>query len=174
MRRTNFSVLCLANGTVDISNIKFGLSVFLNYQCIPSTSLDNRDYTVIPTMLFESPKGPSDKKRLWPTNPLIRPPGSSLSWCNAVPLRCRRVSLCTALVPTRRPTSVRRHIWIISGRLSCRKKYDLVQRFVIVDFLWLLNEHWEIKGRLNSMKFAVTRFGIFPSNLLSEEVSIKI
>jgi hypothetical protein len=49
--------------------------VFLNYPCIPSPSInpDNRDYTVVPTVPFESPKGPSDEKCLGPANPLIRP-----------------------------------------------------------------------------------------------------
>jgi hypothetical protein len=49
--------------------------VFLNYPCIPSLSIspDNREYTVVPTILVESPKGPSDEKCLGPTNPLIRP-----------------------------------------------------------------------------------------------------
>jgi hypothetical protein len=56
-------------------NTKFGLSVFLNYPCIPSPSIspDNRDYTVVPTIIFESPKGPSDEKCLGSMNPLIRP-----------------------------------------------------------------------------------------------------
>jgi hypothetical protein len=53
----------------------FGLSVFLNYPCIPSPSISpgNREYTVVPTILFESPNGPSDEKCLWPKKPLIRP-----------------------------------------------------------------------------------------------------
>jgi hypothetical protein len=47
----------------------------LNYPCIPSASisLDNREYTLVPTILFESPKEPSDKKCLRPMKPLIRP-----------------------------------------------------------------------------------------------------
>jgi hypothetical protein len=51
--------------------IKFGLSVFLNYQCIPfpSISPDNREYTVVPTVVLESPKGPSNEERLAPTSP---------------------------------------------------------------------------------------------------------
>jgi hypothetical protein len=49
--------------------------VFLNYPCIlsPSVSPDNREYALVPTILFESPKGYSDGKFLGPTNPLIRP-----------------------------------------------------------------------------------------------------
>jgi hypothetical protein len=39
----------------------------------PSISPDNREYTVVPTILLESPKWPSDEKCLGPTNPLIRP-----------------------------------------------------------------------------------------------------
>jgi hypothetical protein len=46
--------------------------VFLNYPCIPSISPENREYTVDPTILFESLKRPSDKKCLGPINPLIR------------------------------------------------------------------------------------------------------
>jgi hypothetical protein len=49
--------------------------VFLNYPCIPSASisLDIREYTLVPTILFESPKGPSHEKWLGPKKPLIRP-----------------------------------------------------------------------------------------------------
>jgi hypothetical protein len=43
------------------------------YLCIPSVSPDNREYTVVLTVLLESTKGPSDEKCLGPTNPLIRP-----------------------------------------------------------------------------------------------------
>jgi hypothetical protein len=39
----------------------------------PSISPYNREYTVVPTILLESPQGPSDEKRLGPTNALIRP-----------------------------------------------------------------------------------------------------
>jgi hypothetical protein len=36
--------------------------VFLNYPCIsPTISRDNREYTVAPIILVESPKGPSDE-----------------------------------------------------------------------------------------------------------------
>jgi hypothetical protein len=47
------------------------------YLCIPSRSIspDNREYAVVPTILLEYPKGPSDEKCLGPTNPLIRPWG---------------------------------------------------------------------------------------------------
>jgi hypothetical protein len=44
-----------------------------DYPCIPSISPDNREYTLVPTILFESPSGPSDKRCLGPANPLIRP-----------------------------------------------------------------------------------------------------
>jgi hypothetical protein len=37
-----------------------------------SISPDNREYTVVPTILLESPKGPNDEKCLGPTNPFIR------------------------------------------------------------------------------------------------------
>jgi hypothetical protein len=49
--------------------------VFLNYQYIPFSSInpDNREYNVVPTIVFESLKGPSDEKCLGPTNPLIHP-----------------------------------------------------------------------------------------------------
>jgi hypothetical protein len=59
--RTHFSV---SKGTVSVYNIKFGLFVFLDYPSIPSPYIgpDNRDYIVVPTILFESPKGPSDEK----------------------------------------------------------------------------------------------------------------
>jgi hypothetical protein len=55
--------------------MKFGLAVFLNYPRIhcPSISPDNREYTVVPTIFFESQKGPSVEKYLGLTNPLIRP-----------------------------------------------------------------------------------------------------
>jgi hypothetical protein len=45
--------------------------MFLNYLCVPSPSinLDNREYTVVPKILVESPKGPTDEKFLGPTNP---------------------------------------------------------------------------------------------------------
>jgi hypothetical protein len=58
-----------------VYNIKFGLSVFLNYLCIPSPfiSPDNIEYTLIPTIFFESPKGPTDEKYLETMNSLIRP-----------------------------------------------------------------------------------------------------
>jgi hypothetical protein len=52
-------------------NTKFGLSVFLNYPCIPSPSMSPDN--VVPILFFESPKGPSDEKCLGRTNPLIRP-----------------------------------------------------------------------------------------------------
>jgi hypothetical protein len=41
----------------------------LYYPCIrfPSIIPDNREYTVVLAILFESPKGPSDEKRLGPT-----------------------------------------------------------------------------------------------------------
>jgi hypothetical protein len=67
--KSTYLSLCLAKGTVGVYNIKFGLSVFLIFPCIPSISSDNRKYTVVPTILFESPKGPSDEKCL---SPLIR------------------------------------------------------------------------------------------------------
>jgi hypothetical protein len=49
--------------------------VFLNYPYIPSpsTSPDNRNYAVVPTILLKSQKGPSDEQCLGPTNPLIQP-----------------------------------------------------------------------------------------------------
>jgi hypothetical protein len=59
--------------------IKFGLSVFLNYPCIPSINPDNREYTVVPTVPFESPKGSREEKYLGLTNPLTWP--------------CRRLSI---------------------------------------------------------------------------------
>jgi hypothetical protein len=48
--------------------------LFLNYPCIPSpyTSPDNRLH-VVPTIIFESRKRPSDERCLMPTNILIRP-----------------------------------------------------------------------------------------------------
>jgi hypothetical protein len=72
--KSTFLSLCLAEGAVGVQNIKFELSVFHNYLCLPSPSInpDNREYTVVPTILFESPKGPSDEKCLGPTNTLIR------------------------------------------------------------------------------------------------------
>jgi hypothetical protein len=44
--------------------------VFLNYRCIlsPSISPDNREYTVVPTILVESPKVP---RRYEPLNPAL-------------------------------------------------------------------------------------------------------
>jgi hypothetical protein len=40
--------------------IKFGLSMFLKYPCIPSASIspDNGEYTEVPTLLVRSPKVP--------------------------------------------------------------------------------------------------------------------
>jgi hypothetical protein len=43
------------------------------YLCIPSVGPDNREYTVVLTILLGSTKGPSYEKCLGPTNPLIRP-----------------------------------------------------------------------------------------------------
>jgi hypothetical protein len=73
--KSAFHSMCLAKGAVGVKKIKFGLSVVLNYLCIPSASisLDNREYTLVLTTLFESPKGPSDEKCLGPKKPLIRP-----------------------------------------------------------------------------------------------------
>jgi hypothetical protein len=41
--------------------------MFFNYQCIPfpSISLDNGGYTVVPTIVFESTKGPSEVPRAY-------------------------------------------------------------------------------------------------------------
>jgi hypothetical protein len=49
--------------------------VFLNYSYIstPSISPNNREYTAVTAILFESPKVSSNEKYLGPTNPLIRP-----------------------------------------------------------------------------------------------------
>jgi hypothetical protein len=81
------SVSSYRNGRC-IKYITFGLSVHPT----PSLSPDNREYAVVPTILFESPKGSSDEKCLGPTNPLIRPcqSGNLLSSCC-----CQYLSVCS-------------------------------------------------------------------------------
>jgi hypothetical protein len=71
--KSTFLTLCLAKGAVNVYTIKFGLTFFLNYSCIPSPTMspNNREYTVVPRIPLESTKGPNDEKCLGPTNPLI-------------------------------------------------------------------------------------------------------
>jgi hypothetical protein len=73
--KSTFLNLCLAKGAVGVKIIKFGLSVSLNYSYIlsPSISPDNREYTAVLAIIFESPEEPSNEKCPGPTNPLIRP-----------------------------------------------------------------------------------------------------
>jgi hypothetical protein len=58
----------------------------------PSNSPDNREYTVVQTILFKSPKGPTDEKCLGPAD-LLRTDNSHAivgTWVSS-PLQCQRL-----------------------------------------------------------------------------------
>jgi hypothetical protein len=59
------------DGSIIEKDIKLGLSMFLNYLCIPFPSIipDNREYTVVPAIILKFSKEPSIEKCLGPTTP---------------------------------------------------------------------------------------------------------
>jgi hypothetical protein len=73
--KSTFLSLCL-NKERSVYKIQYKVQIIRASQLFMhplALSPDYREYTVLPTILFVSPKGPNDEKCLGPTNPLIRP-----------------------------------------------------------------------------------------------------